>query len=179
MEIENRFLFFKYALPCAETLIKRKTITQEEFEEMLEQVEEGVEPGKGRHEIFKVAMAHLNFIAMEEGKNKIDDEIIREYFLFGHDEAVDDRFEEMGDFNQEKCRTYPGIVRGLKNGQVSVESPIGIEAYEKNFVKGLKIRDIVVVHRDFIVEKISKDLASRMWDAKKKYFPNMKKNIFS
>jgi len=177
MEISNRILFFKYALPCAETIIKRGNMTSEEFEKMLTQVINEKEPEKNSENVFKVAMAHLKFISMQKKKNIINEETIREYFLFGHDEAVDERFEEMGDFDQEKCRIYPGIVREIKNGKTLVETPIGTETCKNYFVKDLKVKDIVVVHRNFVIEKISKSLAVKLLESKKRYFPKLK-NIF-
>jgi hydrogenase maturation factor len=178
LEISNRILFFKYALPCAETLIKRKNLTREKFRKMIKQMAEGREPEKNKENIFKVAMAHLTFLALERKKDKIDDETIREYFLFNHDEAVEERFEEMGDFDSESCRTYPGIVRKIESNRASVETLLGIKPYKKDFVDDLKMQDIVVVHRDFIVEKISKKLASELWELKRKQVPCLGKNIF-
>jgi len=165
MEIENRLLFFKYALPCAGTLIERGSLTRENFEKMLSLVEEGKEPEKGKEKIFKVAMAYLTFIAKEKSKDIIDEEVIREYFLFRHDEAVEERFEEMGDFDSLQCKTWPGIVKDVKD-DAFVETPIGIKPYKKIFVKDLKVDDTVVVHRDFIVERISKQIADRMMSFK-------------
>jgi hydrogenase maturation factor len=177
MEISNRILFFKYALPCAETLIKRENLSPEEFDKMLTMVASGKEPEKNSENFFKVAMAHLRFISMQKKKDEIDEDAIREYFLFEHDETVDERFDEMGDFDQEKCRTYPGIVKEIKDGKPLVETPIGIESCRNDFVKDLKVKDIVVVHRSFVVEKISKGLAVKMMKSKK-HLPNLK-NIFS
>ncbi len=177
-KISNRLLFFKYAVPCAETFVKRGTINKEEYKDLIEQVRNGKEPEKNRENIFKVAMANLTFLALERNKDKIDDDTIREYFLFKHDKVVDDRFELMGDFNPDKCRTYPGIVRKLENDNASVEIPNGIYSYRTDFVKNLKVNDIVVTHRDFIVEKISKDLAIKMWKLKEQN-PQKIKQIFA
>jgi len=173
MKIENRLLFFKYALPCAGTLIERGSLTKEEFERTLALVAEGEEPEEGWENIFKVAMAHLTFIAKEKNKDNIDDETIREYFLFRHDEAVEERFEEMEDFDPQACKTWPGTVRDVGKNAV-VETPIGVKQYKKIFVKDLKVNDTVVVHRDFIVEKISRQVAEKMLGLKKN-----PKNIFS
>jgi len=173
MEIINRVLFFKYALPCAGTLIERGSLTKKEFEKMLGLVKKEKEPEKGCENVFKVAMAHLTFIAKEKNKDKIDDEIIREYFLFRHDEAVDERFGMVGDFDPIECKTYPGIVRDLKEDAV-VETPLGVKKYKKVFVGELKVNDVVVVHRDFVVEKISETIGKKMWDLKK----TSSKNIF-
>jgi len=174
MKISNRILFFKYALPCAETLIKRGDLSQEEFDKILAMVTSGKEPEKNSENVFKVAMAHLKFISMQKKKNEIDEDSIREYFLFVHDDAVDERFEEVGDFDQEKCRTYPGIVKEVKDGKTLVKTPLGTEYYKNYFAKDLKIGEFVVVHRDFVVEKLSKSLAVKLLESKKKYFPNLK-----
>src|SRR3989304_6948631 len=138
MEISDRVLFFKYALPCAQTLIKRDTLRQEDYKIMLRLVVDGKAPAKDSENVFKVAIANLKFLAMKKKKSEIDDETIREYFWFKHDEAVDERFEEMGDFNPEICRTYPGIVRELKGNKAVVETPLGTKTYRKDLIKDLK-----------------------------------------
>lgn len=178
MKISDRILFFKYALPCAETLIERGTLKREKFKEMFSQIISGREPEENSENVFKVAMANLKFLTIEKKKDIIDNETIREYFLFKHDEVIDERFEEMGDFNPTTCRTYPGIVREIKNNEATVETPLGKKLYRKELIKDLKLQDVVIIHRDFIVEKISKELAIKLWEAKRKYFPSIGRNIF-
>jgi hydrogenase maturation factor len=168
-EITNRLLFFKYAIPCAETLVKRGILSKQELEKMLENVKKGKEPEKDSENVFKVALAHLSFIAKQNDKNVIDEDTIREYFLFNHDKVVDDRFEEMQDFNPEACRTNFGIVNKTKNDTAIVETPVGIKPYKSDFVKDLEADDLVVVHRDFIVEKISEDLADKLSEKMEKH----------
>jgi len=178
VEISNRLLFFKYALPCSKTLEERGSLSREKRLEMLELVKSGKEPQAGSENYFKVAMAHLDFIAMQKKLNRITDEVIREYFLFGHDEAVDERYGLMGDFDPESCRTYSGIVRSANGNIVQVYTPMGTREFNGDLVSGIKEGDIVSTHRGYVVEKIPKEIASRMWESKRKYFPDMKKNIF-
>ena len=173
MEISNRILFFKYAIPCAETLVKRGALDKKDFEKMFDAVKKGKEPEKNSEQVFKVALAHLNLIAKRNNRQVIDEETIREYFLFGHDKVVDDRFEEMKDFNPEACRVYFGIVNKIKNDAAVVETPDGNKSCKLDFVKGLAADDLVVVHRDFVVEKISDELADMLGEKMEKYSQEM------
>ncbi|MFH0711353.1 MAG: hypothetical protein V1944_02135 [Candidatus Aenigmatarchaeota archaeon] len=169
MEISNRSLFFKYAIPCAETLVKRGVLDKKEFERMFDIVKKGKLPEKGSEQVFKVALAHLNFIAKQNNKQVIDEDVIREYFLFNHDKVVDDRFEEMKDFNPEACKVYFGIVNKTKGDTAIVETPDGTKSYKVDLVKGLSVDDLVVVHRDFVVEQISEELADKLGEKMEKY----------
>jgi hydrogenase maturation factor len=161
-------------VPCAETLVKRGVISKNEFKHLLDQLKKGKEPGRNKENIFKIAIANLKFISIKKNENEISDDTIREYFLFKHDKVVDDRFELMRDFDADKCKTYSGIVRKIRNNNAKVETLLGINSYKTYFVKNLKVDDIVVVHRDFIIEKIPKQTAIKMWKLKEK----QKKHIF-
>ena len=162
MEVSDRKLFLKYAIPCAETLKKRGSITGEEIDKLITILRNNEEIPEGSEKVFKVALAMCSYIAMREGKREIDEEVIRRYFLYEHDKAIDQRFQEMGDFDPEACRTYPGKVAEVKEKTIFVRTPKGVKEYRNDFIRRVKKGDLVVVHRDFVVEKIDGKIAGMM-----------------
>ena len=85
----------KYALPCSRTLVKRNQVTQEEVDKLIDIVKNNKEIPKNAEKIFKVAFAACSLIALDTGKNKIDEDVIREYFLKKHSDVIEKRYEEM------------------------------------------------------------------------------------
>jgi hydrogenase maturation factor len=162
MEIVNKPLFLKYAIPCAETLKERGDLTEEDIEKLTEIIKENKEIPADSEKPFKVALAMCSYIAMREGKREIDEEVIRRYFLYEHDKAIDQRFQEMGDFDPEACRTYPGKVAEVKEKTIFVRTPKGVKEYRNDFIRRVKKGDLVVVHRDFVIEKIDGKIAGMM-----------------
>ncbi len=162
MRIEDRPLFLKYALPCASTLVKRGNVTQERVEKLKQLVSEGKVPEENVERMFKVANAMCESIAERMGKNAIDAEVIRQYFLLEHSKVVDDRYKLMGDFNPVDCKTYAGRVIETSDGSAVVETRLGRKNYKSLFAKDVKKGDIVAVHFDYIVEKIDDKMAKKM-----------------
>ena len=162
MEIEDRLLFLKYALPCAGTLVKRGIVSQEHVDNLIELVSKGKLPEDNAENIFKVANAMCSVIAMRMGKKKVDSEVIRRYFLREHDKVVEERFEQMRDFNPDDCKTHSGSVVGVRGGFATVETSLGRKGYRDDFVKDLKEGDKVVVHYGFIVEKLSERMIKEL-----------------
>jgi hydrogenase maturation factor len=113
----------------------------------------GMAPEEKYENLFKVAMTHMTVLA--KGKNKIDKEIIRGYFLFEHNELVEDY-----------CKTYYGPVKKIDENGASVETSLGIQQYRCDFVPGLQLNDIVIVHRGYVVEKVDEDLLVRLKEKK-------------
>ncbi len=153
MRIKNRRLFFCYALPCAQTLVSRGQLKQEELDKIIEDFSNGKLPKKGFENNFKVAMAMLKILAQKLGKKEIDDEVIRQYYLVEHDRVVDQRYEEVGDFDPIACKIRVGEVLAIDGKKAKVKTEFGIKDYRTDFVKRLKVGDKVVVHYNFIVEK--------------------------
>jgi hypothetical protein len=156
MKINNKKLFLKYAIPCAETLVKRGQINQERLNELIEKIVKNKKIFDEDVDMFKVAKAHSTILAKELGKDEIDEEVIEKYFLEKHDEVVDERFEQMNDFDPDKCRIKNGKVLSIGNGEALVETTKNKSSYRIDFVPDIKRGDFVIVHRDFIVRKISK-----------------------
>lgn len=165
MEIKDKRLFLKYALPCATTLVKRGWIKQEDMDRMLDMLVNNKEINVDLKKIFVVASSICSLIAMKAEKKEIDSGVIRDYFWNEHDYMVDKRYEEMKDFDPEECRVYSGKV--LKVGEkAEVMTPKGTASYRKDLAPEIKEGDYVVMHYDFIVEKITKETAKLLWDSR-------------
>ncbi|MBI3190587.1 hypothetical protein HYZ41_02700 [archaeon] len=156
MEIEpnSRMLFMKYALPCAGTLVNRGVVGRDRIERLIDTVKENSEIPRDTEKIFKVAFAACSLIAMDEKKNFIDSNVIRKYFLSNHDDIIDKRFEEMGDFDPESCRIRTGTVVGVEDNFAIVHNSAGVRKYRIDFAQGIKKGDEVITHWDFVVEKV-------------------------
>lgn len=169
MEIEDRELFLKYALPCASTLVKRGSVTQDHIDNLIVMVSNGQMPKENAEEMFKVATAVCGHIAERMNKQKIDTEVVRQYFLFEHSPVVDQRYDLMHDFNPVDCKTYTGVVSKTENGYAIVRTSLGERKYKTVFARDVKENDKVVVHFDFIIEKISDETAEKMENARLEY----------
>lgn len=156
LEIEeaDRLLFFKYAWPAAVGCVQKAELTEEEVGRVAGLIKGGMAPEEKYENLFKVAMAHMT--ALAKGKIKIDKEIIRGYFLFEHNE-----------FAEDYCKTYFGTVLQIKEDHAFVETSLGIQPYICDFAPGLQLKDNVIVHRGYVVEKVDEDLLVRIKKEKK------------
>ncbi len=163
IEIEegSRNLFMRYALPCAGTLVKRGTIKQEHVDILIDIVKNNRYIPDGSEKIFKVAFSACSLIAMKNGSESIDRNAIREYFLLGHDDAIEKRYGEMKDFDPQACRIKIGHVGLAENGSATVGC-CGTKKYRTDFVPDAKENDIVITHWDFVVERINKAAAEKI-----------------
>lgn len=166
---KDRLLFLKYAVPCATTLVQRKTISKKNFEELLENVKNGKTPSGEPEKIFKVAYAMCSSKALAKNK-EIDAKTIRDYFWLGHDAVVDERFGLMRDFDPGHCKTFPGIVTQTNGEKAMVKTSLGKVECSTAFEKKAKKNDFVVVHRGYIVEKVGKKTALEIARKTKKFF---------
>lgn len=162
MRIDDRLLFLRYALPCAGTLVKRGVVSQGQVNGMISLVSKNRLPPEGAEGIFKVANAMCTVIARRMGKESIDADVIRQYFLLEHSRVVDDRFELMGDFNPVDCKTYAGKVVEAGADSALVKTTLGERRYKMVFAKDVKKGDNVAVHFDFVIEKIPDSIVKRM-----------------
>ncbi len=162
MEIEDKLLFFKYALPCAGNSVARGLVTQQEVDRLIDMVSKGEVPDENAEKIFKVAKGICGYTAKMMGKDVIDSEVIREYFLVEHDKVVDDMFALVGDFNPVACKTRTGKIVEVRESTAIVETNLGKEEYRTDFAKNIKKNDKVIVHSGFVVEKASSDVMRKM-----------------
>jgi hypothetical protein len=162
---KSRILFLKYALPCADTLVKRGFVEKRTVTDAIEDVTLGRKVGGHPERIFKTALKECGKIAGRLGNSLVTEGAVRQYFLFEHDDVIDIRYKIFHDFDPDRCRTYSGKIVGNN----VVKTITGSKRY-RTFVPSLKRGDFVVVHRSFIVESISRALAGRMRKSKQKYF---------
>jgi hypothetical protein len=165
MEISDKLLFWKYALPCA---VPSKAADKEDADRMIAEVSKGKIPDEDPRSIFPIAPKLCEAAALKLGKQVIDAGVIRFYFLLRHNEVVDSSASQVKDYDPEDCKTYSGIVTktGImsKTGGVlaEVETNRGAREYRTDFCAGVKEGDRVTVHFDFIVEKLSDSQFKRL-----------------
>ena len=162
MRISDRLLFLKYALPCASTLVRRGNVKQEYLDSLILMVSDNRVPKENAEEMFRVANAMCESIAARMKKSSIDTEVIRQYFVMEHSKVVDDRYELMRDFNPVDCRTYTGEVVSLEDGEAVVSTVLGNRRYKTLFAKDIKKNDKVIVHYDYVIEKLPEAIAEKM-----------------
>jgi hypothetical protein len=162
MNPEARLIFMKYAIPCSGTIVSRGKMTREKVDGLTAMVAEGVAPDDGSEKLFPIADAMCNLIARQMGKEEVDVDVVREYFLFRHSQVVDERYELMRDFDPAACRTYPGVVVSAEGGRAVVRTELGEKSYDTVLAKGVGKGENVSVHFDFVVERISEKTAEKM-----------------
>ncbi len=163
---KSRPLFMKYALPCAGTLVSRGRVSQEKIDSLIDIVKKGEHIPKDSEKIFTVAFTACSLIALDKKKDIIDESVIRDYFLFRHDDIIDKRFEEMGDFDPEACRTRIGTVLSAEMEKANILTGIGPRDFRTDFCD-IHENDTVVTHWDFIVEKVDREMAQRIAEMRK------------
>jgi hydrogenase maturation factor len=165
VRIEDRLLFLKYALPCAGWYVYIGTMKQERLDELVSMVSEKKVPEEDVEGIFKVAKFFCVMDAREKGKSGVDSETIRNYFQFKHNKQVEEAEAKVKDGTpQIDSRTYAGKVIAVGDGSARVRTLLkgNEKEYKTSFQKDTMEGDLVVVHYNFIVEKISEDAAKRM-----------------
>ncbi|MGA3020946.1 MAG: hypothetical protein ABSD68_03290 [Candidatus Micrarchaeales archaeon] len=171
MNIEDKLLFLKYALPsivgktgslgsCSGAPVK---FSESQIDSFVKQVSESKVPDIEIEKTFKVATAMCTHIAMRMGKSSIDSEVIREYFLFEHNSVVDERSELRRTFDSVACKVHAGRIISMERGLATVETDaIGKKEYDTSFLKDAKVGELVAVHFNYITERISAETEKRM-----------------
>jgi hydrogenase maturation factor len=168
MEIADKGLFLKYALPCASVLVKRGWVSQKKIDELREAAVKGRNTEPDVKDIFVVAYSMCSLIAKKRDKKGIDADVIRSYFWEEHDDVVDERFRQFRDFSPKNCRVYPGKVLETGRG-VKVRTPAGVRTFRNVYKLDLSPGDYVTLHYDFVIEKIGEKEAEKLWRRKKPF----------
>ena len=161
LPIADKELFLKYAIPCGRVLVERGTLDSKVLERLHRNVTYERDIRERVEECFPVASKMTSIIARRMGKDSVDAEVIRKYFLLEHKKAVDWRARLFPDIRKEECIVYPARVLEAGN-KIVVNTPVGERAVRDDFVKGLKRNDWVTVHYDFVGEMIDRKTAERM-----------------
>ena len=155
MKVENYFL--RYAFPCAQIILERGELTQEEHEELRNIAINNKEISKERLEkIFFRAFEEIDEVAEEIGKRRWDLETIKEYFLHKHNIIID---QGKGDYKnwppamRELSKVLKAKVIGKKDNVLIVEYNGKKRNVLNSFVPEARISDSVMIHYGYAVEK--------------------------
>lgn len=153
MELVERELFLKYALPCGTNLVRWGRITQEELDKgMAMDINE-----------YKVALFMCEQAAKKLGRTSIDREAIHQYFWRDHDETVLNHELVYKEIYPDQCIVYPGEYLG--NGVVRL--PIGERKVNICFTPNVKQGDYVTVHYSHTCEVIAPEDFNELAELKK------------
>lgn len=148
MEKQALELFLRYAFPCAQVLLKRGTLSQEDYD-MVALAVMGGKLTKPISDLFPVAVTMLRVMTGKKLENISVDEI-REYFLHRHDAIVEQRAKEFNDVDIVACKVRKAKV--IKTGEKLVVE--GGQELKKLFPEPVKEGDTVSVHYDCACELI-------------------------
>ncbi len=162
LPIKDRELFLRYAIPCGEVLVKRGELREELLKGLNDSVKNREEIETPIENVFKVAARMCTILAKQMGKMEIDSEVIRKYFLIEHEKAIKWRKEIKPDLKIKECLVYPGRILRIGQDRVLVRTPLGEKLFRGDFAGGLKPKDRVSVHYDYVSEKIKADHVNRM-----------------
>lgn len=172
MAISDRMVFFKYAVPCAEVYVRRGKINQQYMDMMLKKISNGEELPEKTEYLFETAPALCETLAKMMKREKIDRDVIRQYFLIEHNSIVERRAKAGEDVDPEKCKTSIGIVSKVNSGKVYVDTGSGKTICRSDFFGNIKSGDNVIMHFGFIVDMLTKDEVSKYFGSSaKKYLP--------
>jgi len=166
MDFENeeaRMLFFRYAIPCKEVLVKRGTMSKGYFDNLISAVVKKQVP-VGVEKDFKLALFMCGKIAKKLGR-KIDEEVIRKYFWIEHEETIKKAYKGMmQDFTLEECTIYPGkVISNVVKNEALIKTPIKSFNYRTDFIPEVEKGKYVTVHYRFAAEIISEKDANMLW----------------
>jgi len=156
MRIENKELFFRYACPCLEDRLGKKG------KEIIEDfVKYGYIP-PNLSKLFPTAFKRMEKIMKKMGKKIADEEDIKRYFFEVHNSHLKRLYESTSDRKlKEKaysCMVKIGKVLNEKGEvyRVKIDSIGSREILCKSFLKNIKTGEKVVVHWNYIVDKVEK-----------------------
>ncbi len=166
MEIENKELFLRYAIPCGEVLVRRGDLREEMLKKLRDKIEMKRDIGLPVGRLFPVAGKMCSILAKNMGKERIDDDVIRKYFLHEHEKAIKWRSLFFKDIDLKECMVKPGRV--MEAGKtVVLNTPLGKRVIDKNFEPELKRNDWVSMHYDHICEKLPKEEVKKLMRERK------------
>jgi hypothetical protein len=162
LPIKDKELFLRYAIPCGEVLVNRGELREELLRGLNDSVRNKQEIETPIENVFKVATRMCTILAKQMGKKEIDSEVIRKYFLLEHEKAIRWRKQIKPDINVRECLVYPGRVLRIDPDGILVKTKLGERLFRADFAEGLKPKDWVSVHYDYVSEKMKTDHVNRM-----------------
>ncbi|MEM5812995.1 MAG: hypothetical protein QXU71_01375 [Candidatus Aenigmatarchaeota archaeon] len=156
----DKYLFLRYALPCAKEMIKRKEVSKEYIEKIKYCIKNKEKIKEDYLKTFPIAYSFCKEIGKKIKRNAMDEEVIRRYFWFEHDKVVDILGSKI------ECKIFPGKVEKIKGKKATLITPIGEKICSLDLAKDIKEGDFVTLHYNYVVEKISKKDAEILWKYK-------------
>ena len=157
LEIEDKELFLKYAIPCGQVLVRRGTLDGAVLQELNRRMVDGSAIKGDIGKYFPVAAKMTSIIATEMGKEMVDSEVIRRYFLSEHDKAVKWRASIFPDIPVDECMIQPGRVIKTTGDNIIINTPNGEKLFRKDFIPEARRGDMVTLHYDFASEITDRD----------------------
>lgn len=152
-------LFFLYAHPCGDVLVKRGTIGTRELSGLRAGLAAGKTPSAGP-KLFRKAFARLSAFARER-KRKITPALVREYFTERHNPVV--RKSRKPDVVVSRCLITPCRIVSVNGNSALADSPRGKKKINVSYAKGLRKGDLVSTHYWVACEKIPGKTFHRLW----------------
>ena len=165
MRVTDKKLFFSYAHPCGDVLVRRGSMEKEVLEGIREKLRKG-EKVDAEPKLFRVAYALLSMLAMERGKKEIDEEVMHEYYWRKHDEHVMNEARSRQDIIPSMCRVFPARVIEVSGKEAVVETPVGERSIKIEFVPNVHEGDFVTVHYAYACERIGETEFKKLWGEK-------------
>jgi hydrogenase maturation factor len=157
LEIIDKELFLKYAIPCGHVLVNRGSLEKEVLERLNKKMIDNQAIRENISEYFPVAAKMTTLIAKRLSKDVVDEEVVRQYFLQEHDQAVKWRSSIFPDIPKDECMIQPGKVKDISEESLLVNTPRGELEFKRDFVPEALKGDMVTVHYDFVSEMIDKE----------------------
>jgi len=159
---ETEQLFLRYAVPCGCVLVQRGNITQNFLDELEDKVTKKEKIEKDLQEIWPFATGNLLVLAKKQGKEKIDKEILHTYFWDMHAAVVLDRNADFGDLNVKRCLVLPAKIIAINSTELTVKTLFGERKVKSEFLDEFKVNDLITIHYDNAIEKISEKNYSKL-----------------
>jgi len=162
-------LLVRYALGCADDLVKERKMDPKAAEDLKRKVFENRPATEADAQKFAVAYLKCSSLARRMGKSSIDVGIVRAYFFIPseHSAFVDAVFKAdtasgvKWGFEPSECKLQEGTVVKVGRGSAVVRAFIdgkGTEKMCRNPLSHLKGGEAVVFHRGYVVEELSVEL---------------------
>ena len=154
MEVKDKRLFLKYAIPCGKVLVKRGVMSKEKLEELEKKVVKNEKLTQEDVKFFSTALSLCEILAKKMGKKAIDKEVIKKYFLEKHNGIVEEYCKIKRDVNKEECKVKVGKIINKFNGRGIVEAKGKKYEVKLCFVPKAREGDLVSIHYDYACEKL-------------------------
>lgn len=150
-------LFFLYAHPCGDVLVAKGKLPASKLASMRRTLAKGGTPDEPPS-LFEKAVERLGFTAARTGGARMDEDTIRKFFWFDHDDMVED---------ESLCRILPAKVLKVDGMNALVSTPAGRRNVNVSMLGKAAAGDLLAIHYNYACEKISRKDFGRLWKVKR------------